>query len=405
MGISGNPAKRNAPKADTGLAITWASNAPYVESGYGTQTAQVIRRLTKDGHKVAVSVNFGLDGATSSWEGIPLYPRGFDLHSADVIPAHAAAWAHQNADRESLLITLYDVWVYKGKHWDKVPRIAAWVPVDHLSAPPEVAAWCKRDNVTPLAMSRHGQDALAAAGIESTYIPHAIDTAVYKPSPTFTTADGATMTGREFMNIGDDRFVVGMVSANKGVYPNRKSFPEAFLAFAMFAKDHPDAVLYCHTEASASMSGIDLVALAASCGIAPSQLAFPDPFIWRMGIPAEVMASVFSGMDVFLQPSRGEGFGIPLIEAQSCGTPAIVSNATAQPELLGDGWLVDGQPEYNPHMKAWFSAPRVDSILSALNEAYERPRERSAQAREFVSQYDADRVFDAYWRPALKALA
>ena len=91
MGISGNPAKRNAPKADTGLAITWASNAPYVESGYGTQTAQVIRRLAKDGHKVAVSVNFGLDGATSSWEGIPLYPRGFELHSADVIPAHAAA--------------------------------------------------------------------------------------------------------------------------------------------------------------------------------------------------------------------------------------------------------------------------------------------------------------------------
>lgn len=404
MGISGNPAKRNAPKPDDGLAITWASNAPYVESGYGTQTAQVIRRLAKDGHKVAVSVNFGLDGATSSWEGIPLYPRGFDLHSADVVPAHAAAWAHQNADRTPLLITLYDVWVYKGDHWNTVPRIAPWVPVDHLSVPPDVAEWCRRDNVTPIAMSQHGQRALADAGIESTYIPHAIDTAVYKPTTIVTTSE-RVMTGREFMGIGSDRFVVGMVSANKGQLPNRKSFPEAFLAFAMFAKDHPDAVLYCHTESAGAMSGIDLIALATSCGIAPSQLVFPDPFIWRMGIPAEVMAAVYSSMDVFLQPSRGEGFGIPLVEAQSCGTPAIVSNATAQPELLGDGWLVDGQPEYNPFQKAWMSAPRVDSILSALNEAYDRPRERSTQARQFASQYDADRVYAASWRPFLKGLA
>ncbi len=188
MGTSGNPAKRNAPKHDTGLAITWASNAPYAETGYGTQTAQVVRRLVKDGHKVAVSVNYGLEGATSMWEGVPLYPRGFDHHSSDVIPAHAAAWSHQNAGRESALITLYDVWVYKGDHWNTIPRVLSWVPVDHYPVPPDVAAWCRRDNVTPIAMSQFGQRMLSDAGIESTYIPHAIDTAVYKPSPTFTRA-------------------------------------------------------------------------------------------------------------------------------------------------------------------------------------------------------------------------
>jgi len=212
------------------------------------------------------------------------------------------------------------------------------------------------------------------------------------------------MTGREFMDIPDDKFVVGMVSANKGKLPNRKSFPEAFLAFAMFAQTHPDAVLYCHTEASESMGGIDLIALANAYGIKPDALKFPDPFVWRMGVPSNVLAAVYTAMDVFLQPSRGEGFGIPLIEAQACGIPAIVSNATAQPELLGDGWLVDGQPEWNPFHKANGMAPRVDSIVSALNEAYDRPGP-SNKAREFAAQYDADLVFDSFWLPALKALA
>ena len=37
--------------------------------------------------------------------------------------------------------------------------------------------------------------------------------------------------------------------------------------------------------------------------------------------------------------------------------------------------------------------------------AYAAGRVRSQQAIDFAKQYDADLVFDRYWRPALKALA
>ena len=339
---------------------------------------------------------------------MPHLPRGYDQHSNDVIPAYLQWWAHENPGLDPLLVTLYDTWIFKGTNWDTVPRIASWVPVDHFPAPPDVVDWCKRPNVTPIAMSRFGEEMLKDAGCADTlYVPHAIDTQVFRPTESFQARDGA-MTGREFMNVDDSsgrRFVVGMVSANKGQVPNRKAFPEAFLAFGMLAKQHPEALLYVHTEAHGAMGGIDLPALAKACGIGPDQIVFTDPFVWRMGVPAHVMAACYTGMDVLLQPSMGEGFGIPLIEAQACGTPAITSSATASPELLGDGWTVEGQPWWDHVQKSWLMAPRVSSILERLVEAHGRERGTSQAAIDFAAAYDADVVFDRYWRPALEALA
>ena len=196
------------------------------------------------------------------------------MHSNDVVPAHYQAWAHEHADLDPLLVTLYDVYVFGGPQWDSIPQIASWVPIDHTPVPPKVEKWCARRNVTPLAMSRFGEAMLANAGIDSIYVPHGIDP-IFKPTPSIT-AGGKELTGREFMGIDDDRFVFGMVSANKGIVPNRKSFPETFLAFAMFAKHHPDAVLYVHTEDRGAMSGINLLELAAACDLKADQLRFVD---------------------------------------------------------------------------------------------------------------------------------
>ncbi|MBU2602637.1 MAG: glycosyltransferase family 4 protein [Actinobacteria bacterium] len=47
------------------------------------------------------------------------------------------------------------------------------------------------------------------------------------------------------------------------------------------------------------------------------------------------LAAVYSAADVFVFPSLYEGFGLPPLEAMACGTPCVVSNSSALPEVTG----------------------------------------------------------------------
>jgi glycosyltransferase involved in cell wall biosynthesis len=382
--------------------ILWYSNAPWAGTGYGQQTQQAVQRFVQEGHEVAIHSMYGLEGSTSTWNGIKIYPRGLSPYSDDVIVAHWMEWT-QTSSLPKLLMTLFDVWVLKAQNLDKVPNIASWVPIDHQPCPPDVAAWCARPNVMPVAMSVFGQKALEQLGVRSLYVPHGIES-VFKPTPSIKDADGRVLTGRQIMGVEEDQFVVMMTAANKGVAPSRKAFAESFMAFSMFAEKHPDAVLYMHSEATGSMGGIDLNTLAKACGIASERIKWADPYLYRMGLPQNVLAALYSGADVLLAASMGEGFGIPVVEAQACGTPVIVSNFTAQPELVGDGWLVEGQPWWDAAQRSWFVTPSVPSILRGLEDAYSRGGGRSDKAVEFAKQYDADVVYAKFWKPALKEI-
>ena len=376
------------------IRIGWNSNAPWAETGYGTQTAQVTKRLKKIGHEVAIFNNYGLEGSNSEWDGIPVYQRGADQYSNDVVPAHMHHWTQGNPDIPNILFTLYDVWVFKGPRWADW-NVASWVPIDHIPTPPGVAKWCSQDFVTPIAMSQYGHAMLQNDGIESLYIPHAIEK-VFKP--------GNFSIGREIMKIEEDRFVVGMNAANKGVYPNRKAFGENLLAFSIFAQMHDDVVLYLHTDYFGSFGGIKFADLVTATGIKKEQISVIDPYLYRSGINQTTLASLYTAMDVLLATSYGEGFGVPTIEAQACGTRVIVSDFAASKELVGDGWLVEGQPLWDAPQQSFFNVPNVPKIVEALEAAYQAGRNRSQKAIDFAKNYDADLVFERDWIPALEVL-
>jgi glycosyltransferase involved in cell wall biosynthesis len=241
-------------------------------------------------------------------------------------------------------------------------------------------------------MSKHGSEVLTQRGIDHAYIPHALEK---HWTPTVLERDP-----------WPGRFVVTIPNANKGVMPSRKAWGENLLAFGVFAKSRPDALLYLHTDASGSGAGIDLLSLVEAAGISPDQVMFVDQYDYRMGVPDSTMAAIYTRADVLLSATAGEGFGLPVLEAQGCGTPVIVSDFSAQPELVGDGWVVRVQPQWNPTQLAWFATPLVHSIVNALEEAYERPRGQVSEAAvEFAKGYAADKVFQEGWVPLLDSLA
>ncbi|MCC6619498.1 MAG: glycosyltransferase, partial [Chloroflexi bacterium] len=107
--------------------------------------------------------------------------------------------------------------------------------------------------------------------------------------------------------------------------------------------------------------------------------------------------------------SMGEGFGVPVIEAQACGLPVIVSDFSAQPELCESGWLVKGQGHWDPlsgQGLAWFYDPYVPSIVKNLEAAYEARGDTAIRERAiaFAAAYNTDKVYDQYWRPFLAEL-
>ena len=382
-------------------AFSIASNSPGSPTGYGVQALLLAERLKREGHDVAALSNYGLEGSMSELDTkygkIPHYPRGYTLYSGDVLEMHHK---HFLAGREipNKIITLYDAWVYTD-----VPNIDkldfwSWTPVDHITVPPKVLKWAKRDNVKTIAMSPFGQREFEKNGVDAAYIPHAVNTNQYKPTETI---DG--VPAREYMGLKDE-FLVGMVSANKANGSiHRKAFAENLLAFAIFKQSHPDAVLYIHAEPSKVFGGFNLPVLLKAVGLGPNDVLFPDPVKLRYGYSPEEMAGIFSTMDVLLHASYGEGFGVPAIEAQACGTRVIGSNWAATPDVVGeDSWLVDGQPFWDEAQTSFFQIPLIPSLVNALSEAYKADRGASSTAIEFAKQFDANTVYEQYWKPFIQ---
>jgi glycosyltransferase involved in cell wall biosynthesis len=53
-------------------------------------------------------------------------------------------------------------------------------------------------------------------------------------------------------------------------------------------------------------------------------------------VPADDLARWYNAAEAFVYPSVFEGFGLPVVEAQACGTPVLVSDVSSLPEAAGD---------------------------------------------------------------------
>ncbi len=75
---------------------------------------------------------------------------------------------------------------------------------------------------------------------------------------------------------------------------------------------------------------------------APQKYGIEDKVIFTNYTPREDLPFLMSGATAIVQVALYEGFGMPVVEAMACGTPAIVSNISSLPEAVGDaGLLVD----------------------------------------------------------------
>ena len=373
------------------------SNAPWTNSAYGSQTGMLALRLAKAGHNVTITAMTGLSGQPTDWHGIRILPVGYAAYGNDVIGPHAR---RQFDGGPGLVIALYDAWVFDPQAFAGLAA-AVWSPVHSQPMSLGDRMFYAATRAQPIAMSRYGEKQMKAAGLQPVYIPHGVDTGVFSPLD-----DEDRAAARELLGVPAGAFLVTMVAANKGTSPPRKSWGEAFTAFSRFRKRHPEAVLFLHTLLDGGGFGIALQAIMDDLGIGDAVRVSDQHSLMTGLFTPSYVAGLMGCSDVFLNPSSGEGFGVPAVEAQACGTPVIVGDNSAQTELCGSGWLAKCQRYWVHEDRAWWHVPEIGLILGALEKAHtfaRRPVMRD-KAREFALRYDVDTVFEKYWLPALAML-
>ena len=80
-----------------------------------------------------------------------------------------------------------------------------------------------------------------------------------------------------------------------------------------------------------SALGWDLQDLSVTLGINNELMLI------EQGIPSKNLWGIYSMSDVYLQTSKAEGLGMPVLEAMACKIPVVATDTGALHELLQDG--------------------------------------------------------------------
>jgi glycosyltransferase involved in cell wall biosynthesis len=107
-------------------------------------------------------------------------------------------------------------------------------------------------------------------------------------------------------------------------------------------------------------------------------------------VPDDLLPALLNLADLFVFPSRYEGFGLPPLEAMACGVPVITSNASSLPEVVGDAGLM--VPPDDSHVLS-------DALYQALGSQPLRDelvRKGLARARQFTWEATAQRTLEVY---------
>lgn len=375
------------------MRILWCSNFTS-QSGYAGQARLFVPRLKQAGHEVTVFELGGGGGMPREVAGIQVIPAYQDALGGDMLLEHAERL------KADCVITLVDAWGMRPQVMSQTNWVAL-APIDHTPVPPAVYESLQSAKV-PVAYSKFGREEMLKSGLNPMYVPHAVDPAVFYPRD--------KRMARQALGLSEHLFLVVFVGVNDSV-PSRKGIPELLSAWSLFAPHHADAVLYLHTAEQGNLpinnvGGVRIDRLMTMLDIDQTSIRRPDPYRYKTGMPQSELATIYSAADVLVLPTMGEGFGLPLLEAQRCGTPVITTDFAGGAELCASGWLLDWEPTWT-WQSAFAAKPSVVSITERLEEAYaerHNPRYRH-EAVAFAREYDIHAVNQRYMLPAMRRIA
>lgn len=380
------------------MKIIWVGDAA-VSSGFARCTHAACDALHKAGHTVHVmGMNYHGQDHNYSYAIHRCYCYNPSVKYRDIYGASRLPRLIERI-RPDLVILLNDPWNIKGylefirdSGICNVPPIVAWLAVDacnqpghELNALRHVVTWTK-----------FAAQELRIGGYTGSLsiIPLGVDRDVFYPRD--------KLEGRKaFYPDGlEDAFVVGVVGRNQP----RKRLDLTIESFAYWVKtyDVPDNVhLFLHVAPTGDR-GCCIGSLVRYYGLS-GRVLVSTPSV-DAGMPTDQLSLLYSSFDVYLTTTQGEGWGLPTLEAMSCGVPAIVPNFGALGEWTDEAAMrvpccVKGlNAPINSKAYTIGETPLADDVAYCLESMRQEDLRDTAslRGRQLADKYSWDAVGESF---------
>jgi glycosyltransferase involved in cell wall biosynthesis len=171
-----------------------------------------------------------------------------------------------------------------------------------------------------------------------------------------------------------------------GSLTRRKNIERALEAFALLRPTFPDLRFVLAGPRSFLQTPVEEII---------GRLDIAEQILLTGPLTDKDLPALYNGAQLFVFPSLYEGFGLPVLEALSCGTPVITSTCSSLPEVAGEAAILVDPYDVNAiavAMQQVLSEPKLaaEMVDAGLARAKQFSWERTAQ--ETMAVYQGQKI-------------
>tara|TARA_R100000008_G_scaffold21543_1_gene11334 strand:+ start:12198 stop:13448 length:1251 start_codon:yes stop_codon:yes gene_type:complete len=380
---------------------------PFSPSGVGTQTGYMVKSLLNTGDYSFICFGGAVKHTDYSPQRFEEFGDDLTIYPVDGYGTQESVRSLIRTERPDILWFMTDPRFFPWL-WEIEDEIRSLMPMvyyhvwDNLPYPDFNRIWYEStDHIACISKVTHDIVKNVAPDVDTCYFPHAVDSEIFKPIETEELPEL-----RKNLNM-DEKFTIFWNNRNA----RRKQSGTLIFWFKEFLDrvGHDNAQMIMHTDPH-DPNGPNLTSIIGNLGLTNGEVRFSTN-----KVDPRQLAAIYNAVDVTVNISDAEGFGLATLESLSCATPIVVTMTGGLQEQVTDGeeWFGVG---IEPNSKTIIGSQDIpyifedrigkEDFLNALMKMYEftaeQRRELGLKGREHVVKNYSFETYCNKWAHLLR---